>query len=105
MPPGYSQVVRNILTKGSLGTDRRRTLLSMGSVAADSGGTGAWFLIPYVTYFMLISGVPVHDVFHYFLITTCMGLVACNIGLLVMKKLCGRRTFLMLSATFNALFM
>jgi hypothetical protein len=88
-----------------LGTDLRRTLLCMGTVAADSGGTGALFLIPYVTYFLLISGVPVNDVFHYIVINTCLGLVSCNIGLFVMRHVCGRRTFLMLSAVFNGLFM
>lgn len=77
----------------------------MGTTASDSGGTGAWFLIPYATYFMAISGVPFNDVFHYFIINTCAGLVACNIGLFVMRHVCGRRTFLMLGAVFNALFM
>ncbi|KAH8884138.1 general substrate transporter [Thozetella sp. PMI_491] len=85
--------------------DRRRTLLSMGTVTADSGGSGAWFLIPYVTYFMVISGVPTGDVFHYYVMNTCLGLVACNIGLFIMRHVCGRRSFLMLSAVFNGLFM
>ncbi|KAK5653410.1 hypothetical protein OQA88_8895 [Cercophora sp. LCS_1] len=87
------------------GSDLRRTLLCMGTAVADSGGSGAWFLIPYATYFLVISGVPFQDVFHYFVINTCLGLVACNIGLFVMRHVCGRRTFLMISAMFNGLFM
>ncbi|KAK3688654.1 general substrate transporter [Podospora appendiculata] len=86
-------------------TDRRRTLLCLGVSTADSGGSGAWFLIPYVTYFMLISGVPVRDVFHYYIINTCLGLVVCNAGLFLMRHVCGRRTFLMLGAALNGLCM
>jgi len=87
------------------GTDLRRTLLAMGTAVADSGGSGAWFLIPYTTYFMIISGIPVQDVFHYFVISTCLGLVACNVGMFVMRHVLGRRAFLMISAVGNALFM
>ncbi len=77
----------------------------MGVVAADSGGSGAWFIIPYVTYFMVVNGVAVGDVFHYYLINTCLGLLACNVGLYVMRHVWGRRTFLMIGAAFNCLFM
>ncbi|KAK3367294.1 general substrate transporter [Lasiosphaeria ovina] len=87
------------------GTDRRRTLLSLGTAAADSGASGAWFLIPYSTYFMIISGVPVNDVFHYFVINTCIGLVVCNAGLFALRHVCGRRTLLMIGAALNAAFM
>ena len=87
------------------GNDRRRTLLAFGAAVADSGCSGAWFLIPYVSYYFVISGVPFTDVFHYFVISTCIGLVACNVGLFVMRHVCGRRTFLMISAVFNALLM
>lgn len=87
------------------GTDLRRTLLCIGTAVADSGCSGAWFLIPYTSYFFVISGVPFTKVFHYFAISTCLGLVACNVGLFVMRHVCGRRTFLMLGAVFNGLFM
>jgi len=86
-------------------TDRRRTLLSFAVNITDSGGSGAWFLIPYATYFMVISGIPFEKVFHYFLINTCLGLVGCNLGLFLMRHVCGRRTFLLVSAAGNAAFM
>ena len=77
----------------------------MGTAVADSGGSGAWFLIPYATYFMVISGVPVDEAFHYFVISACLGLFACNVGLFIMRHVCGRRTFLMVGALFNGLIM
>ena len=77
----------------------------MGTFVADSGGSGAWFLLPYAAYFMVISGVAFADVFHYFIIISCLSLVSCNIGLYIMRHLCGRRTFLMVSALFNSLLM
>ena len=61
--------------------------------------------MPYTQFFFVISGVPFNKVFHYFAISTCLGLVATNVGLFCMRHLCGRRTFLMLGAVFNGLFM
>jgi len=77
----------------------------MGTAVADSGGSGAWFLLPYITYFLIISGVPITDVFHYSIISTCLGLFVCNLGLFLMRHVCGRRTILMIGAAFNSLTM
>ncbi|KAK3323362.1 general substrate transporter [Cercophora scortea] len=109
MVKGIEEEKRLASTLGPLdifrGTDKRRTLLCLGVATADSGGSGAWFFIPYSTYFMIISGVPVRDVFHYHIINTCLGLVACNLGLSLIRHVCGRRTFLMLGAALNGLCM
>lgn len=51
---------------------------------------------------MAISGVPPTDVFHYFLINTCISLVVCNLGMYLMRHVCGRRTLLLMGSASNA---
>lgn len=59
-------------------------------------------MIPYIIYLMAISGVPPTDVFHYFLINTCISLVVCNLGMYLMRHVCGRRTLLLMGSASNA---
>lgn len=61
-------------------------------------------MIPYAVY-LAISGVPPDKVFHYFMINTSICLVGCNLGMFLMRHVCGRRTLLFIGSVANAAFM
>lgn len=61
-------------------------------------------MIPYVIYLFAISGVPQQDIFHYFIINTCISLVVCNLGMFLMRHVCGRRTLLLIGSACNGAF-
>ena len=87
-----------------LGTDLRRTLLCFGIIATQTGA-GSWFIISYVTYFLIVSGLSVQDGFRYSIMKTCLGLVGVNVGIYLMRHVCGRRTILMVGAVTQGLSM
>ncbi|KAL5116292.1 hypothetical protein ACEQ8H_005850 [Pleosporales sp. CAS-2024a] len=77
------------------GSDLRRTLLCYATIASQSA-SGSWFLISYQTYFLSLAGIT--QAFEYAILITCIGFAGVQVGLFSMKKLCGRRTILMLGA-------
>lgn len=86
------------------GPDLRRTLLCHGIIATQSG-SGAWFMISYATYFMIVAGLSVEEAFKFSVMNTCLGFVGVNLGIFAMRHLCGRRTILMFGAVVQALSM
>ncbi|KAJ4372055.1 hypothetical protein N0V83_003828 [Neocucurbitaria cava] len=73
------------------GHDLRRTLLCYGTIAAQTA-SGVWFFIGYQTYFLALAGIT--KAFQYTIMITCLGFVGVHVGLFSLKKLCGRRTVL-----------
>ena len=86
------------------GSDLRRTFLCHGILATQSG-SGAWFMISYATYFMIVAGLTVEEAFKFSVMNTCLGFVGVNVGIFAMRHLCGRRTILMFGAVVQALSM
>ena len=70
---------------------------------ACQGASGAWFIISYGTYFMLVSGLNVSDAFKFSIMTTSIGFIGVNVGMYLMRHVWGRRTILMAGATFAGL--
>lgn len=77
------------------GTDLRRTLLCYAILASQTA-SGIWFLIAYVTYFFQVAGVT--KAFEFSIMTTCIGFIGVNCGMLLMRNALGRRSILMLGA-------
>lgn len=86
------------------GTDLRRTLLCYGVILSQVG-SGCWFIISYSTYFLIVAGLPTVAAFRYAIISTCLGLVGVNLGIFLMRHVCGRRTILITGACVQALCM
>lgn len=82
------------------GPERRRTLLCYGVILSQVG-SGSWFIISYSTYFLVIAGLSTPAAFRYSIMNTCLGLVGVNVGIFLMRHVCGRRTILWLGATFQ----
>lgn len=80
------------------GPDRRRTLLCYGVILSQAG-SGSWFVISYSTYFLVVAGLSTAAAFRYAVMNTCVGLVGVNVGILLMRHVCGRRTILWVGAT------
>jgi MFS family permease len=77
------------------GHDRRRTLLCYGTIAAQSA-SGVWFFIGYQTYFLTLAGIT--KAFEYTIMNSCIGFIGVHVGLYALKKLCGRRTVMIVGA-------
>ncbi|KAL8385078.1 hypothetical protein RB599_007103 [Gaeumannomyces hyphopodioides] len=78
------------------GADLRRTLLCHAVIASQTA-SGIWFLIAYQTYFLIQGGVG--RGFEYSIMTTCVGFVGVNLGMLAMGRLrLGRRAVLVAGA-------
>ncbi|RYO89722.1 hypothetical protein DL766_001451 [Monosporascus sp. MC13-8B] len=101
MVKGIDEEKRTASSVGPLdmfrGTELRRTLLCCGVIATQTG-SGAWFVISYATYFMVVAGVSVDDAFKYSVMNTCLGLIGVNLGIYLMRHVMGRRTVLMTGA-------
>lgn len=108
MVEGIAEEKRIAQTIGPLdmfrGSDLRRTLLCHGIIATQSG-SGAWFMISYATYFMIVAGLSVEEAFKFSVMNTCLAFVGVNIGIYAMRHLCGRRTILMIGSVTQALTM
>jgi hypothetical protein len=61
-------------------------------------GSGAWFLISYATYFMVVSGLTVDESFKYSVMNSCLGLVGVNLGIYLMRHVVGRRNIMMIGS-------
>jgi MFS family permease len=77
------------------GHDLRRTLLCYAVIASQSA-SGVWFFIGYQTYFLSIAGIT--KAFEYTIMSTCLGFIGVFVGLFSLKKLCGRRTVVIVGA-------
>ncbi|KAH7379153.1 general substrate transporter [Phaeosphaeria sp. MPI-PUGE-AT-0046c] len=77
------------------GHDLRRTMLCYATIAAQSA-SGVWFFIGYQTYFLSLAGIT--DPFGYTIMNTCVGFVGVFVGLFCMKKVCGRRSVMIVGA-------
>jgi hypothetical protein len=77
------------------GHDLRRTLLCYATIASQSA-SGVWFFIGYQTYFLTIAGIT--KAFEYTIMITCIGFIGVHVGLFSMKKVCGRRTIMIVGA-------
>ncbi|KAK4546371.1 hypothetical protein LTR36_002048 [Oleoguttula mirabilis] len=78
------------------GSDLRRTLLCYGMIACQTG-SGVWFYISYQTYFMGVVGIE--KIFQYSIMNACFGFIGVNVGIVLIRKVFGRRSILMLGAT------
>lgn len=76
----------------------RRTLLCYGVILSQAG-SGSWFIISYSTYFLVVAGLSTPAAFRYSVMNTCVGLVGVNVGILLMRHVCGRRSILWVGAT------
>ncbi|AEO67433.1 uncharacterized protein THITE_2088921 [Thermothielavioides terrestris NRRL 8126] len=92
MVRGTSSVIDNL----------RRTLLCFAVIATQTG-SGAWFLISYSTYFMIVSGLTVDESFRYSVMNTCLGFVGVNFGIYLMRHVVGRRSIMMIGAAAQGL--
>ncbi|KAL1622051.1 hypothetical protein SLS54_005116 [Diplodia seriata] len=103
MVKGIEEEKRLATTVGMLdmfrNSDLRRTLLCYGMIACQTA-SGVWFLISYATYFMIVGGLGVDEAFKFSVMNTCLGFVGVNVGMFAMRHLVGRRSILMLGATF-----
>lgn len=79
------------------GPERRRTLLCY-AVILSQVGSGSWFVISYSTYFLIVAGLSTPAAFRYAIMNTCVGLLGVNVGIVLMRHVCGRRTILALGA-------
>jgi len=77
------------------GHDLRRTLLCYATIASQSA-SGVWFFIGYQTYFLTLAGIT--KAFEYTIMITCIGFIGVHLGLFSLKKLCGRRTVMIVGA-------
>jgi hypothetical protein len=77
------------------GNDLRRTLLCYATIAAQSA-SGVWFFIGYQTYFLTLAGIT--KAFEYTIMITCIGFIGVHVGLFSLKKVCGRRTVMIVGA-------
>jgi MFS family permease len=77
------------------GRDLRRTMLCYATIAAQSA-SGVWFFIGYQTYFLTLAGIT--KAFEYTIMITCIGFIGVHVGLFSMKKVCGRRTVMIVGA-------
>ncbi|KKY20280.1 putative general substrate transporter [Diplodia seriata] len=103
MVKGIEEEKRLATTVGMLdmfrNSDLRRTLLCYGMIACQTA-SGVWFLISYATYFMIVGGLGVDEAFKFSVMNTCLGFLGVNVGMFAMRHLVGRRSILMLGATF-----
>lgn len=83
---------------------RRRTLLCY-SVRVSQAGSGVWFVISYSTYFLVVGGLSTPAAFRYSVMNTCLCLVGVNVGIFLMRHVCGRRTIMWVGATLQGLAM
>jgi MFS family permease len=77
------------------GHDLRRTLLCYAVIASQSA-SGVWFFIGYQTYFLTLAGIT--KAFQYTIMNACVGFIGVHFGLFALKKLCGRRTVVIVGA-------
>ncbi|KAL2023354.1 hypothetical protein VTK56DRAFT_3092 [Thermocarpiscus australiensis] len=86
------------------GSNLRRTLLCLGVIATQTG-SGAWFLISYTTYFMVVSGLTVDEAFKFSVMQTCLGFIGVNVGIYLMRHVFGRRSIMMVGSVTQGLCM
>lgn len=77
------------------GNDLRRTLLCYAMVASQTA-SGIWFVIGYGTYFLTLAGIT--KAFDYAIMNMCLGFFGVHCGILLMKKLMGRRSILIIGS-------
>ncbi|KAL2185740.1 general substrate transporter [Thermothelomyces heterothallicus CBS 203.75] len=88
----------------ALRSNLRRTLLCFGVIATQTG-SGAWFLISYTTYFLVVAGLGVDEAFKYSVMQTCLGFIGVNVGIYLMRHVVGRRSIMMIGSLTQGLCM
>jgi hypothetical protein len=84
------------------GSDRRRTIICLGTVMSHSGA-GLWLIIGYGTFFFQIAGV--NKPFEASIISTCGSFAGVLIGLYFTTKVIGRRTSMLFGSAMASLCM
>ncbi|AEO60449.1 hypothetical protein MYCTH_2129548 [Thermothelomyces thermophilus ATCC 42464] len=90
--------------RGNNRSNLRRTLLCFGVIATQTE-SGAWFLISYTTYFLVVAGLGVDEAFKYSVMQTCLGFIGVNVGIYLMRHVVGRRSIMMIGSLTQGLCM